>query len=102
MKLFGFDIKLPMTKRSKVKKSLLERGRHETIKYMVKELWFNKLSARKYTYDLICEGCMDMDLIKLYQISGIGVLRKTLITQYKFNPAQMIYYITKVKEFKRG
>lgn len=98
MNIFGFKVKWPLTKKGIIKKMLKEKGRISTLKFLKKEWGWHQSVAARYTWNLIQEGCMDLDLYQLYNISGPLALRRSLRVSYGFNPNMVKSYMVKIKK----
>ncbi len=101
MTIFGFEFKWPRTKRSKIKKMLVEIGRLDTRRFLIDGWGWHEYDALKYTHDLIAAGCLDSDLWRLYKIKGSWVLVKLLVKDYRFNKNKVKKYTAKIKSFDR-
>jgi hypothetical protein len=99
MEIFGFEIKWPRTRYVTIKEMLREEGSFKTKKYMMKEMYFNKFIAEDFIGGLIRKGCIDLDLVRLRQISGIFALRKKLLSVYGLNPNELKAYMLDVKKY---
>lgn len=101
MKIFGFEIKLPRTKKSIHKELLRDKGSFYLRKYMKDNYSWNPFYINEEIYDLIQEGNFDLDLWRLLRIRGILDLRKKLLNHYHLNPNQLKMYIAQVKKFDK-
>lgn len=99
MKIFGINFKWLETKKSKIKRMLAEEGRIKTRKLARNILYLNPFEVESYLTDLIKNGCVDRDLVKLYDLYGKWGLINKLKGTYMFNPGQIKMYIAKIENF---